>query len=130
MIGRRHPYYPYLEAALEAASLARGIHLYYLEKGFTEGTKSGPTDLVTQADREAEEAVKGLLLSRFPEAGFLGRKGERGREGPPLHRGPAGRDGELRPRLPFFAVSIALEAESAIQMGVVMDTARGRSSTP
>lgn len=102
MIGRRHPYYPYLEAALEAASLARGIHLYYLEKGFTEGTKSGPTDLVTQADREAEEAVKGLLLSRFPEAGFLGRKGERGREGPPLHRGPAGRDGELRPRLPLL----------------------------
>ena len=62
MIGRRHPYYPYLEAALEAASLARGIHLYYLEKGFTEGTKSGPTDLVTQADREAEEAVKKIFL--------------------------------------------------------------------
>ena len=75
MIGRRHPYYPYLEAALEAASLALGIHLYYLEKGFTEGTKSGPTDLVTQADREAEEAVKGLILSRFPEAGFLGEEG-------------------------------------------------------
>jgi myo-inositol-1(or 4)-monophosphatase len=64
---------------LEAARLARGIHLYYLEKGFTQGTKSGPTDLVTQADRESEEAIKELLLSRFPEAGFPGRGGrERG----------------------------------------------------
>ena len=126
MIGRRHPYYPYLEAALEAASLARGIHLYYLEKGFTEGTKSGPTDLVTQADREAEEAVKGLLLSRFPEAGFLGEEG--GSEGGKALRfivDPLDGTVNYAHGFPFFAVSIALEAESAIQMGVVMDTARG-----
>ena len=126
MIGRRHPYYPYLEAALEAASLARGIHLYYLEKGFTEGTKSGPTDLVTQADREAEEAVKGLLLSRFPEAGFLGEEG--GSEGGKALRfivDPLDGTVNYAHGFPFFAVSIALEAEGAIQMGVVMDTARG-----
>ncbi|MEZ0348450.1 MAG: inositol monophosphatase, partial [Thermus sp.] len=53
-----HPFYPYLEALLQAATLAQGIHAYYLAKGFTQGTKSGPTDLVTQADREAEEAIK------------------------------------------------------------------------
>jgi len=126
VIGRRHPYYPYLEAALEAASLARGIHLYYLEKGFTEGTKSGPTDLVTQADREAEEAVKGLLLSRFPEAGFLGEEG--GSEGGKALRfivDPLDGTVNYAHGFPFFAVSIALEAEGAIQMGVVMDTARG-----
>lgn len=109
MIGRRHPYYPYLEAALEAASLARGIHLYYLEKGFTEGTKSGPTDLVTQADREAEEAVKGLLLSRFPEAGFLGEEG--GSEGGKALRfivDPLDGTVNYAHGFPFFAVSIAL----------------------
>ena len=118
MIGRRHPYYPYLEAALEAASLARGIHLYYLEKGFTEGTKSGPTDLVTQADREAEEAVKGLLLSRFPEAGFLGEEG--GSEGGKALRfivDPLDGTVNYAHGFPFFAVSIALEAEGAIQRG-------------
>jgi Archaeal fructose-1,6-bisphosphatase and related enzymes of inositol monophosphatase family len=79
VIGRRHPYYPHLLSMLEAARLARGIHLYYLEKGFTQGTKSGPTDLVTQADRESEEAIKELLPKPLPRGGLPGRGGrERG----------------------------------------------------
>ncbi|MCX8089085.1 MAG: inositol monophosphatase, partial [Meiothermus ruber] len=39
----------YLQTALDAAYLAKGIHQYYQEKGFTQSTKSTPTDLVTQA---------------------------------------------------------------------------------
>lgn len=124
-MNRRHPYYPHLEAAFAAAQLAMGIHRYYLEKGFTQGTKSGPTDLVTQADREAEEAIKELLLARFPEAGFFGEEG--GSEGSGTFRfivDPLDGTVNYAHGFPFYGVSIALEAEGAIQMGLVMDTAR------
>jgi myo-inositol-1(or 4)-monophosphatase len=113
---------------LEAARLARGIHLYYLEKGFTQGTKSGPTDLVTQADRESEEAIKELLLSRFPEAGFWGEEG--GSEGNRDVRfivDPLDGTVNYAHGFPFYGVSLALEAEGAIQAGVIMDTARGET---
>ena len=127
-MARSHPYHPHLLAMLEAAHLARGIHLYYLEKGFTQGTKSGPTDLVTQADRESEEAIKELLLSRFPEAGFLGEEG--GSEGSRDVRfivDPLDGTVNYAHGFPFYGVSLALEAEGVIQAGVVMDTARGET---
>ena len=127
-MARSHPYHPHLLAMLEAAHLARGIHLYYLEKGFTQGTKSGPTDLVTQADRESEEAIKELLLSRFPEAGFWGEEG--GSEGDRDVRfivDPLDGTVNYAHGFPFYGVSLALEAEGVIQAGVVMDTARGET---
>ncbi|WCM39007.1 inositol monophosphatase family protein [Thermus antranikianii] len=125
MIGRKHPYFPYLEAMLEAAHLAKGIHAYYQAKGFTHGTKSGPTDLVTQADRESEEAIKELLLSRFPEAGFLGEEG--GSEGDKALRfivDPLDGTVNYAHGFPFYGVSLALEVEGKIQVGVVLDTSR------
>ncbi len=128
MIGRKHPLFPYLEAMLEAAHLAQGIHRYYLERGFTQGTKSGPTDLVTQADREAEEAIKELLLSRFPEAGFLGEEG--GSEGGRALRfivDPLDGTVNYAHGFPFYGVSLALEVEGQVQVGVVMDTSRGEA---
>ncbi|WP_243094419.1 inositol monophosphatase family protein [Thermus thalpophilus] len=123
-----HPFYPYLEALLQAATLAQGIHAYYLAKGFTQGTKSGPTDLVTQADREAEEAIKNLLLSRFPEAGFLGEEGG-GEGGKALRFIVDPLDGTVNYAhgFPFYGVSLALEVEGVIQVGVVRDTARGET---
>jgi len=127
-MARSHPYHPHLLAMLEAAHLARGIHLYYLEKGFTQGTKSGPTDLVTQADRESEEAIKDLLLGRFPEAGFWGEEG--GSEGSRDVRfivDPLDGTVNYAHGFPFYGVSLALEAEGVIQAGVVMDTARGET---
>jgi len=128
VIGRKHPFFPHLAAMLEAARLARGIHLYYLEKGFTEGTKSGPTDLVTQADRDSEAALKDFLLQRFPEAGFLGEEG--GSEGGKAVRfivDPLDGTVNYAHGFPFFGVSLALEAEGVVQAGVVMDTARGET---
>ncbi len=128
MIGKAHPFFPHLEAMLEAARLAWGIHHYYLEKGFTHGTKSGPTDLVTQADQESEEAIKALLLERFPEAGFLGEEG--GGEGSAALRfivDPLDGTVNYAHGFPFYGVSLALEAGGVIQAGVVMDTARGET---
>lgn len=120
----------YLEAAIDAAFLAQSIHVYYLEKGFQEKTKSGPTDLVTQADRESEEAIKDLLLSRFPDHGFLGEEG--GEDGGGKVRwvvDPLDGTVNYAHGFPFYGVSIALEVEGQIELGVVLDTARGELFT-
>ncbi|MGQ9735243.1 MAG: inositol monophosphatase family protein [Thermaceae bacterium] len=125
-----HPPRAYLEAAIDAAFLAQGIHAYHLEKGIKEATKSGPTDLVTQVDRESEEAIKNLLLSRFPDHGFFGEEG--GGDAPGGVRwivDPLDGTVNYAHGFPFYGVSIALEVEGRVWIGVVLDTARGELFT-
>ncbi|GGN05894.1 inositol monophosphatase [Thermus composti] len=127
MIGH-HPFLPHLKALLQAARLARGIHVYYLEKGFSQGTKSGPNDLVTQADKEAEEAIRDFLLARFPEAGFFGEEG--GSHGSKEMRfivDPLDGTVNYAHGFPFYGVSLALEVAGRIEVGVIMDTARNET---
>lgn len=123
---------PFLEAAIDAAYLAKGIHQYYQEKGFSQSTKSTPTDVVTQADQESEQAIRALIGARFPEHVLLGEEGGEhslGSDTPnrayrwivdPL-------DGTVNYAhgFPFYAVSIALEIAGQVQVGVVLDSARG-----
>lgn len=115
---------PYLDAAIDAAYLARGTHLYYREKGFALESKSGPTDLVTQADREAEEAIRGLLLARFPGHVVLGEEsGQQGESGFRWIVDPLDGTVNYAHGFPFYAVSIGLEAQGEMVVGVVLDTA-------
>jgi len=114
-----------LANAIAAARLARGIHLYYQEKGFAVDTKTGPTDLVTQADREAEAAVKAFLLERYPDHAFLGEEGGQEREA--AYRwivDPLDGTVNFAHRFPFFAVSIGLEVGGRLELGVVLDSTR------
>ncbi len=116
----------YLQTALDAAYLAKGIHQYYQEKGFTQSTKSTPTDVVTQADHETEAAIRELIAARFPDHVVLGEEQGQDKEGTfrwivdPL-------DGTVNYAhgFPFYAVSIGLEAHGEVLLGVVLDTARG-----
>lgn len=120
----------YLEAALDAAYLAKGIHQYYREKGFTQSSKSTPTDLVTQADRESETAIRALLTSRFPGHGVLGE--EEGQQGEGEFRwivDPLDGTVNYAHGFPFYAVSIALEVRGQLELGVILDTARGELFT-
>ncbi|GIW29963.1 MAG: inositol monophosphatase [Meiothermus sp.] len=120
----------YLQTALDAAYLAKGIHQYYQEKGFTQSTKSTPTDLVTQADHESEAAIRELIASRHPDHVVLGEEQGQDKEGAfrwivdPL-------DGTVNYAhgFPFYAVSIGLEAHGEVVLGVVLDTARGELFT-
>lgn len=120
----------YLQTALDAAYLAKGIHQYYQEKGFTQSSKSAPTDLVTQADHESEAAIRALIAARHPEHVVLGEEQGQDKEGvfrwivDPL-------DGTVNYAhgFPFYAVSIGLEAHGEVVLGVVLDTARGELFT-
>ena len=114
-----------LNDAIAAARLARGIHLYYQEKGFSVDTKSGPTDLVTQADKETELAIKEYLLSRYPDHAFLGEEG--GQEHEAEYRwivDPIDGTVNFAHGFPFYAVSIALEVRGELELGVVLDSSR------
>lgn len=116
----------YLQTALDAAYLAKGIHQYYQEKGFTLSSKSTPTDLVTQADHESEAAIRELIAARHPDHVVLGEEQGQDKEGAfrwivdPL-------DGTVNYAhgFPFYAVSIGLEAHGEVVLGVILDTARG-----
>jgi myo-inositol-1(or 4)-monophosphatase len=116
----------YLQTALDAAYLAKGIHQYYQEKGFTLSSKSTPTDLVTQADHESEAAIRELITTRHPDHVVLGEEQGQDKEGAfrwivdPL-------DGTVNYAhgFPFYAVSIGLEVHGEVVLGVILDTARG-----
>ncbi|WP_440223770.1 inositol monophosphatase family protein [Dokdonella sp. MW10] len=103
-------------AAADAA--APGIRARYRERDFSIETKADATP-VTEADREAEGAIKRVLREAFPDHAFLGE--EEGREG----------DGEFLWLIdpidgtkafvrgyPFFSTQIALMHAGELVLGV------------
>jgi myo-inositol-1(or 4)-monophosphatase len=93
------------------------------------GTKSSATDLVSDADREAEQAITSLLRSDRPDDGLLGEEGaEAG--------GSSGRRWVVDPLdgttnfvygYPAWCVSVALEDERGALVGVVHDPSRAET---
>lgn len=115
---------PFLATALEAASLASNIHAHYRQVGFFQSTKSTPTDVVTQADQEAEAAIRHLIEQRHPGHSVLGEEG--GEVGSSPFRwvvDPLDGTVNYAHGFPFYAVSIGLELEGDILVGVVQNTA-------
>jgi myo-inositol-1(or 4)-monophosphatase len=108
----------------------------------------GLVDLVTDADRAAETLIAGRVRDAFPDHRILGEEGARG-----TAEAEASQYGERAPygwlidpldgttnyahAYPHFAVSIALERDAIVQLGVVYDpmldelfvAERGRGAT-
>ena len=112
--------------AIEAAREAGDILLDRMEKGLTIEFK-GVMDLVTDADRAAERAIVERISSAFPDHQILAEEGG-------LSSGPVSRykwvidplDGTTNytHAFPAFCVSIGLEIDGVIVMGVVFDPMR------
>jgi myo-inositol-1(or 4)-monophosphatase len=115
-----------LDVAVEAAEAA-AAELLERFGGRAAGvrSKSTPTDLVSEADVAAEQAIRGVLARRRPADSILGEEG-----------GASG-SGELRwvvdpldgtinylYGLPVFAVSVACEDREGALAGVVLDPLR------
>jgi myo-inositol-1(or 4)-monophosphatase len=87
--------------------------------------KSGPTDLVSDADVAAEGAIRAVLARRAPGDAILGEEGGASGQGPrrwvvdPL-------DGTINFLfgIPVFAVSVACQDERGALVGVVLDPIR------
>jgi myo-inositol-1(or 4)-monophosphatase len=92
--------------------------------------KSGPTDLVSDADMAAEAAVRDVLAQRRPDDRILGEEGGASGDGrlqwvvDPL-------DGTINFLfgIPAFAVSIACEDERGAIVGLVLDPVRDECFT-
>jgi myo-inositol-1(or 4)-monophosphatase len=90
------------------------------------GSKSSSTDMVSDADREAEEAIVALLSADRPDDGLLGEEGS-------SREGSSGRRWVVDPLdgttnylygYPHWAVSVAVEDDSGALAGVVYDPSR------
>lgn len=90
------------------------------------GAKSAPTDLVSDADRRAEEAIAAVLARDCPDDGLLGEEGS-------TREGTSGRRWVVDPLdgtinylwgLPQWAVSVGVEDEAGGLAGVVYDPSR------
>lgn len=113
----------YLTAALDAAKAAADISSSYYQGNFTVMTKADRTP-VTQADVECEEAIREIILERFPTHGFYGEETGRTREDADylwLVDPIDGTKGFVR-QYPFFSTQIALMQNGELILGVSSGT--------
>jgi histidinol-phosphatase len=114
-----------LQAAVEAARAAGEIALKYYRSGFAVSLKPDRTP-VTQADREAEQAILDVLGQSFPGYGFLGE--ELGARGPSERRwivDPIDGTQNFIRHIPLWATLIALEEAGEITVGVIHNPVSG-----
>lgn len=113
----------YLATAIDAALAAGIIHRKYFRQAPTVH-KKGPIDLVTAADLEVEAEFRELIARRFPTHGVLGEEGAAGGAADARHRwiiDPVDGTTNFAHGLAFFCVSIALEIDGRLEVGVVYD---------
>ena len=111
-----------LEVAIAAAEAAGEV----LRSGFGQQQEvryKGETDLVTEADERAEQAIEEVLRGAFPEYGILTEEsGELAGEGEARWIvDPLDGTTNYAHELPIFAASVALERAGAVLVGVVYD---------
>ena len=110
---------PEVECALEAARAAAAISRRYYRGNLEVRIKADRTP-VTRADVECEEAIRKILLERFPQHGFYGEESGRTRadaESTWLVDPIDGTKGFIR-GYPFFSTQIALMRGGAPVLGV------------
>lgn len=113
----------FLHTAIRAAQAAARIHQQNVGRDLAIDTKSTEIDLVTRVDKESEAVIREILLTAYPDHVVLGE--EAGQDGDAPQRwivDPL--DGTLNYAhgFPFYCVSIALEVQGRIEVGVVLDS--------
>jgi myo-inositol-1(or 4)-monophosphatase len=116
----------FLPIAIQAAQAAAKIHQFYAGSDLGIDTKSSHTDLVTKVDKLSEEKIREIILSHFPDHVVLGE--EQGQsQGNSRHRwivDPLDGTMNYAHGFPFYAVSIGLEVDGEVVVGVVLDSVR------
>ncbi len=121
----------FLTTAIRAAQAAARIHQFYLGGELDIGVKSTETDLVTKVDKLSEARIREIILDEYPDHVVLGEEeGQPGGEA--SHRwivDPL--DGTLNYAhgFPFYCVSVGLEIEGVIEVGVILDSVRNELFT-
>jgi len=110
---------------VEAARAGGAVALEHYRRGF-EVTLKADRSPVTEADREAERAIVGVLRGRFPDHGVLGE--ELGEAGPRARRfiiDPIDGTRNFVRRIPTWAVMIGLEEDGVVTAGAIFQPVTG-----
>jgi histidinol-phosphatase len=109
-----------LDAALGAAWAAGRVTLRWFQAGPEVGIKEDRSP-VTVADREAEQTVRRVLRSRFPDDGIIGEEEgeEKGRSGRRWIVDPIDGTRSFIHGVPLYGVMVALEADGEPVVGVL-----------
>jgi myo-inositol-1(or 4)-monophosphatase len=119
-----------LELAERAARVAGDVLMrYYGRPPEGVSSKSSATDLVSDADREAERAVRELLERERPDDGLIAEEGSRAEAASGRRWVVDPLDGTINflYGFPAWAVSIALEDEDGLAVGVVHSPISGET---
>ncbi len=116
----------YLATAIRAAEAAGALLLEYAQSGFRIDYKAA-INLVTDADRQAEDCIVRTILSAHPSHRILAE--ERGQGGASDSRyqwivDPLDGTTNFAHGFPFYSVSIGLEYDGECIVGVVLDPVR------
>jgi histidinol-phosphatase len=116
---------PRLEVMVEAARAGGAVALEHYRRGI-EVTLKADRSPVTEADREAERAIVGVLRGRCPDHGVLGE--ELGEAGPRNRRfiiDPIDGTRNYVRRIPMWAVMIGLEEDGEVTAGAIFQPVTG-----
>lgn len=119
---------PELALARRAAASAGDVLMAYLQKGFVIREK-GTSDLVSDADVEAEQVILSLIRDTYPDHQILAEESHAGAllQGVPAHLwvvDPLDGTTNFAHGIPHFAVSIAYYRHGMPECGVVYNPAR------
>jgi myo-inositol-1(or 4)-monophosphatase len=111
-----------VDTAREAAALVAGTY----GRAAPVGSKSSPTDIVTETDLRAEGLLSERLQEHTPGAGILGEEGGTTAPGARLQWVLDPLDGTINflYGLPLFAVSVAAAVDGEVVAGAVVDVLR------
>ncbi len=118
----------------KAAARAAGAHalaLFRDRDSLTIETKHDALDMVSRADREAEDIIREALARAFPEDGFLGEEGgaQDGRSGLTWVIDPIDGTVPFVSGLPHWCVAIALQSADRTEAGIIFQPLTGEMFT-
>ena len=117
-----------LALASDLALQAGRIHAEGRRETLTLETKSSPTDVVSQVDKEAERLVVDRLRAERPDDALLAEEGSllEGESGVRWVVDPLDGTTNYVYGYPAYAASIAVEVDGHAAVGVVLDSSSGR----
>jgi myo-inositol-1(or 4)-monophosphatase len=118
----------------QSAARAAGAHalaLFHDRAALTIETKEGALDMVSRADREAEEIIRAHVAAACPDDGFLGEEGgaQPGSSGLTWVIDPIDGTVPFVSGLPHWCVAIALQSDTRTEAGVIFQPLTGEMFT-
>jgi len=119
----------YLEVCREAALIGGRVLTDWVGK--FKAWEKGHADMVTEADLASQEAIRKLVLGKFPDHGFVGE--EEAEIAPEAEFcwivDPLDGTGNYARGIPHYAVSVALAQGEQLVAGTIYDPVRGECFT-